>query len=679
MTRRLIPDDLTESQQENLLAQIQADREKRAMTISQRRDQRASIVGLLHLRREGEEREIRIELGKVFTIGRDPECDLAIDDRRISNLHIRLYAVKTTTNLSLAILHDTSSNGYIINGEHAGPGTVTKRVGDKEINARCRVLREGDTLELPGYDGEFTYSHHSQAQYLSPPSQIMNRHLHLFPSSDPSLTLPIDPWIIHNYPLGNGTWGIVNIGTHRKSQNLVQVAIKTIRPHYPQREYAELVKFEIKVQRSCDHPNILKLLDYVIEPELEEGYEEHEEDREGKIHVVLELVAGGDLWSYIDKHRQLQEDEVRWIGWQLISALKYLHEMGIVHRDVKPENILLHTSCAYPRILLADFGTATSQTRLLSTLGRHTGRHLRKINEQGTIDYFPYDRLVALREEYHAGVTMDCGSRKEVGTKWWREERGLDMWATGVTLYLCAAYSSPYSCIPLPQGSSVDDAGYLSESVDDIEMDHSPESAPDPFQGDRTQDLLVDDPIDDFPSPPTSSIGMGMKPSDKLKERLGEMKIDEASSSSSTRNRQKRTTTRRRYDTPLSRMDTAIPFTSYFERNDTITPYSQTRDETVMPRVQVKVEEMHQYDLLIRQIEIFKDMRYDEWPCDEPLWSEWSSEGLEFIDDLLHPDPIHRIQSLTAHDHAWFTKNRDELEEIYEKVLVKGEVIRWLL
>ncbi|WWD08305.1 hypothetical protein V865_006416 [Kwoniella europaea PYCC6329] len=470
--------------------------------------------------------------------------DLAIDDRKISNLHIRLYAVKTTTNLSLAILHDTSSNGYIINGEHAGPGTVTKRVGDKEINAKFRVLREGDTLELPGYDGEFTYSHHSQAQYLTPPSQIMDRHLHLFPSSDPSLTLPIDPWIIHNYPLGNGTWGIVNIGTHRRSQNLVQVAFKTIRPHHPQREYVELVKFEIKVQRSCDHPNILKLLDYVIEPELEEDYEEYEEDREGKMHVVLELVAGGDLWSYIDKHRQLQEDEVRWIGWQLISALKYLHEMGIVHRDVRPENILLHTSCAYPRILLADFGTATSQTRLLSTLGRHTGPHLRKINEQGTVDYFPYDRLVALREEYHAGVTMDCGSKQEVGTKWWREERGLDMWATGVTLYLCAVYSSPYSCIPLPQGSSVDHSQYdlrdthirkdevgdLSELEEDIQMDDPPEPDLDPFQGDRTQDLLVDDPIDDFPSPP-SSIGMGMEPSDNVKERSDEMKIDEASSS----------------------------------------------------------------------------------------------------------------------------------------------------
>ncbi|WWD07341.1 hypothetical protein V865_005439 [Kwoniella europaea PYCC6329] len=126
-------------------------------------------------------------------------------------------------------------------------------------------------------------------------------------------------------------------------------------------------------------------------------------------------------------------------------------------------------------------------------------------------------------------------------------------------------------------------------------------------------------------------------------------------------------------------MDTAIPFTSYIERNDTITPYPQTRDETVMPRVQVKEERMHQYDLLIRQIEIFKDMRYDEWPCDEPLWSEWSEEGLEFIDDLLHPDPIHRIQSLTAHDHPWLTNNRDELEEIYQKVLVKGEMIRWLL
>ncbi|OCF53996.1 CAMK protein kinase [Kwoniella mangroviensis CBS 10435] len=617
--------------------------------------------------------------------------DLVVNNRMISNLHIRLYAVKTTTDLSLAIFHDTSSNGYIINGEHAGPGTITKKVGDKEINSRLRVLREGDVLQIPGYNGVFTYSHHPQAQYTTPSSQVMSRHLQLFPSSDPSLTLPIDPWIIHNYPLGNGTWGIVNIGTHRKSQNLVQVAIKTIRPHHPQREYARLVKFEIKVQRSCDHPNILKLLDYIVEPSLEDDYEDdggEEEYKEGKIHVVLELVAGGDLWYYIDKHRQLQEDEVRWIGWQLISALKYLHEMGIVHRDVKPENILLHTSCAYPRILLADFGTATSQTRLLSTLGRHTGSHLRKVNEQGTIDYFPYDRLVALREEYHAGVTMDCGSRKEVGTKWWREERGLDIWATGVTLYLCAAYSPPYSCIPLPQESSVehsqydirdthvrkDKAGDLSELEEDIEMDHSPESDSDPFQGNRTQDLLDDDPIDDFPSPP-SSIGMRMLLGDNLEKRLDETKVDEASSSA--KNRQKRTTTRKRYDTPLSRMDTAIPLTPYVGREDTITPHDQAREETAVTKV--KEEEIHQYDMLIRQIEIFKAMQYDEWPCDKPLWSEWSQEGLDFIDNSLHPNLIHRIESLTAHDHPWFTNNRDELEEIYQKVLVKGEVIRWLL
>jgi serine/threonine protein kinase len=51
------------------------------------------------------------------------------------------------------------------------------------------------------------------------------------------------------------------------------------------------------------------------------------------MHLIQELATGGDLFAYMEKHDDgLSEDEVRFLGWQLVEGLKYLHGNGIVHR-----------------------------------------------------------------------------------------------------------------------------------------------------------------------------------------------------------------------------------------------------------------------------------------------------------------------------------------------------------
>lgn len=71
------------------------------------------------------------------------------------------------------------------------------------------------------------------------------------------------------------------------------------------------------------------------------------------------LVTAGDLFSYIEsRDGTLQEAEAAAILRQILIALSFLHERNIVHRDIKPDNILMTSSSAGCRIVLTDFGAA---------------------------------------------------------------------------------------------------------------------------------------------------------------------------------------------------------------------------------------------------------------------------------------------------------------------------------
>ena len=80
----------------------------------------------------------------------------------------------------------------------------------------------------------------------------------------------------------------------------------------------------------------------------------------GCLHIVLEFCGGGDLFDYLASlpGRVLEDAEAGPCMAQLLSAISFLHERGVVHCDVKPENILLETSEACTRLKLADFGLA---------------------------------------------------------------------------------------------------------------------------------------------------------------------------------------------------------------------------------------------------------------------------------------------------------------------------------
>ncbi|HEX7262036.1 MAG TPA: serine/threonine-protein kinase, partial [Luteolibacter sp.] len=126
----------------------------------------------------------------------------------------------------------------------------------------------------------------------------------------------------------------------------VKVVIKSAVAGAPQDDDAE-----VKVLAHLNHHNLVTLLDA--------GVDRTEQGRP-RIYLVMELVEGPDL-----KHR-LQEGPLSprhtaQIGYDLADALSYIHENGVVHRDVKPGNILVFDyshDAARMRAKLTDFGIA---------------------------------------------------------------------------------------------------------------------------------------------------------------------------------------------------------------------------------------------------------------------------------------------------------------------------------
>ena len=84
----------------------------------------------------------------------------------------------------------------------------------------------------------------------------------------------------------------------------------------------------------------------------------------------MQLCQGGDLFSNIKQSRFFSESRAAQIIKQILSAINYMHKKGVIHRDIKPQNILVDNESQTLKI--ADFGTATmfnSETILTDFVG----------------------------------------------------------------------------------------------------------------------------------------------------------------------------------------------------------------------------------------------------------------------------------------------------------------------
>ncbi|GMI98495.1 autophagy-related protein 1a [Hibiscus trionum] len=146
--------------------------------------------------------------------------------------------------------------------------------------------------------------------------------------------------------IGSGSFAVVWRARHR--QHGLEVAVKEIDKKLLSSKVSENLLKEISILSTINHPNIIQLFEAI--------------ETEDRIFLVLEYCDGGDLATYINRHGKASEEISRHFMRQLAAGLQVLQEKHLIHRDLKPQNLLLSTKGATPQLKIGDFGFARSLT-----------------------------------------------------------------------------------------------------------------------------------------------------------------------------------------------------------------------------------------------------------------------------------------------------------------------------
>ncbi|CAH2003894.1 unnamed protein product [Acanthoscelides obtectus] len=163
--------------------------------------------------------------------------------------------------------------------------------------------------------------------------------------------------------------------------------------NHPNRIY-----MEISILWNLSHPLVVGM----------ESMVETEED----IFIVLEYVRGGELSKRLSSHSNLSEANSKFLFYQIVLAIQYLHKSGVTHRDVKPGNVLLASDDPYTLIKLTDFGlsSVTEGYDLMKTMCGTWHYIAPEIIDQNIIEY----------------------------------DKQVDVWSMGVVLYYMLSKTLPF-------------------------------------------------------------------------------------------------------------------------------------------------------------------------------------------------------------------------------------------
>ena len=196
--------------------------------------------------------------------------------------------------------------------------------------------------------------------------------------------------------LGKGAMGVVYKGFDPFIERFV--AIKTIRKDLvdPEiaRQYMARFKNEARAAGRLHHPNIVSVYEYGEDEEV--------------AYIAMEYVAGAGLREHLNRHETFDFARLVTLMRQLLDALEYAHVRGVVHRDVKPSNLIVTDA---GELKVADFGIARIDTSNLTSAGMVIG----------TPSY--------MSPEQCRGLEVDARS---------------DIFSTGVVLYELLAGEKPF-------------------------------------------------------------------------------------------------------------------------------------------------------------------------------------------------------------------------------------------
>jgi serine/threonine protein kinase len=190
-------------------------------------------------------------------------------------------------------------------------------------------------------------------------------------------------------PLGEGTFSFVRLCLVNGTLKVVKYALVNRISKWV-RTIHQRIPLEVSIMLQLKHPNVIQLEEYFVD--------------EFFCYMVLEYLPSIDLFEYIERTR-VDEADIKMIFGQVVSAIGYIHDQGIVHLDIKHENVLVGE-----RICVIDFGSA------------------RYIKEGPFLKYYGtslYEPPEILRGEPYSGVEQD-------------------VWQLGVLLYILMYHQNPF-------------------------------------------------------------------------------------------------------------------------------------------------------------------------------------------------------------------------------------------
>ena len=256
----------------------------------------------------------------------------------------------------------------------------------QEISSRC-----SSTSNYSGYADSGAYT---SSPNISPTNDQANG----------AAQVQIEP----DRPIGYGAFGVVWAVTDPRDRQ--RVALKKMPYVFSNLVSAKRVYRELKILASIKHDNILKAQDILLPPENLHDFKE--------VYVVTDLLQS-DLHKIIISSQPLTIDHVTIFIYQVLRGLKFLHGLGIIHRDIKPGNLLVNSNCL---LKVCDFG-----------LSREYGALINKQTPDSPLN----DQVVDNTEGF-------CAMTQEVITQYYRPPEllmgatkynlAIDIWSVGCIL-----------------------------------------------------------------------------------------------------------------------------------------------------------------------------------------------------------------------------------------------------
>jgi len=350
-------------------------------------------------------------------IGRHPECEIRVDDKRVSGRHCRI----TRDESFHYFVEELSANCCFINEHLMQKGdTRALRHGD-ELSLCVSPYAVGDQKPFAAYI--FRVADHeggsgrppsgAEAEAKSRGDAGTVATVSVGQTTAASRRRVTEEWVRETWDtrtvLGSGNFSEVRLGVHVRRGE--KCAVKVI-------DVKKFLQFQCKRESQLSLSSEAELLTSLQHPGIVRFYEWFQTDVH--LYLIMELMEGGDLLQSILEDGHFAELQARQLFQEVCEAVRYLHAKNVVHRDLKPENILLTSKDRedmHPKI--ADFGLARKnmQSRDCKTFC-------------GTPHYFAPEVINTFRDR-ELGQSVGYG-------------KTVDMWSLGVILYILLSGIPPF-------------------------------------------------------------------------------------------------------------------------------------------------------------------------------------------------------------------------------------------